>query len=162
MSKVFEDIFSELQADMVSICMEYVEEKAEKIFIYCSLEERVISNDFFYCINGKIVRKHKLNDAINIKVVNFQYNTSSDRQKCVMNIINDDIEKIYKLCNEYERQMPTEIKLIYDVEKNSLKAECKYDLVYSNDPVKTADDIAMEWFEQIKSENNNCFGQMKL
>lgn len=43
--------------------------------------------------------------------------------------------------------MPTEIKLIYDVKKNSLKAEYKYDLVYSNDPVKTADDIAMEWFE---------------
>ncbi len=37
MKKVFEDMFSELQADMVSICMEYVEEKAEKIFIYCSL-----------------------------------------------------------------------------------------------------------------------------
>ena len=46
--------------------------------------------------------------------------------------------------------MPTEIKLIYDVKKNSLKAEYKYNLVYSNDPVKTADDIAMEWFEAIR------------
>lgn len=154
MSKIFEDIFSELQADMVSICIEYVEDKAEKAFIYCSFEEGVISNDFFYCINGKIVRKHKLNDAIDYNVVKFQYDTSAGRQKVVMNIINDDIEKIYKLCNEHKREMPTEIKLIYDFKSNSLKAEYKYDLVYSNDPVKTADDIAMEWFEQIKVENS--------
>ena len=30
MGKVFEDYFSELQTDMVEICMEYVEDRAEK------------------------------------------------------------------------------------------------------------------------------------
>lgn len=34
MSKVFENYFSELQADMVSICLEYVDDRAEKIYIY--------------------------------------------------------------------------------------------------------------------------------
>ena len=33
MAKIFEDHFSELQADMVSICLEYVSGKADKIFI---------------------------------------------------------------------------------------------------------------------------------
>ena len=36
MSKVFEDYFSELQADMVSIAVEYVENQAEQVFVYCS------------------------------------------------------------------------------------------------------------------------------
>ena len=31
MGKVFEDYFSELQTDMVEICLEYVEDRAEKI-----------------------------------------------------------------------------------------------------------------------------------
>ena len=154
MSKVFEDYFSELQGDMVSICLEYVENKADKIYIYCSFEEGVISCDFFYCINDKVVRKHKLNEVINVELGKFGYDTSVERQKGVMNIINDDIEKLYKLCNEYKREMPTEIKLVYDVPQNSLKAEYEYDLVYSNDPVKTADDIAMEWFEKIQLENS--------
>lgn len=152
MRKVYEDIFSELQADMVAICLEYVHKRAEKIYIYCSFEEKVISSDFFYCINKKVVRKHKLNDALDI-ADGFQYNTSIERQKGVMNIINDDIEKIYKLCNDYKREMPTEMKLVYDVQRNSLKADYKYELVYSSNPVKTADDIAMEWFEQIKVDN---------
>ncbi|URZ14856.1 DUF600 domain-containing protein [Clostridium felsineum] len=154
MNKNFEDFFSELQADMVSICLEYAENKANKIYIYCSFEESMISSDFFYNINDKIVRKHKLNDAVNIGMNRFRYDTSVERQKGVLNIINEDIEKIYRLCKEYKREMPTEIKLIYDVNKNSLTAEYKYDLIYSTDSIKTADDIAIEWFQNIKLENN--------
>lgn len=152
MSKVFEDYFSELQADMVSICLEYVEGRAEKIYIYCSCEERVLSSDFFYCIKGQIKERHKLNDDIN-RNNKYIYNTSSERQDIVLDILIKDIKRIMSLCNEYGREIPTEIKLIYDVEKNSLKAEYRYDLVYSNDPIKTADDIAMEWFEKIQLEN---------
>ena len=152
MSKGFEDYFSQLQADMVSICLEYVENRAEKIYIYCSCESNAISSDFFYCINNKIVRKHKLNEVISDENQE-KYDVSGDRQTAVLEIINGDIEKIYKLCKEYKREIPTEMKLIYDVEKNSLKAEYRYDLVYSNDPVKSARHVAMEWFEKVKLEN---------
>ena len=85
MSKVFEDYFSELQADMVSICLEYVEKKADKLYIYCSFEEMAISCDFFYCINDSVVRKHKINDVISDK--SFRYDTSVARQTAVMDII---------------------------------------------------------------------------
>ncbi|MFP7334370.1 DUF600 domain-containing protein [Shouchella clausii] len=150
MSKIFEDKFSELQADMVAICLEYVENRAEKIFIYGSFEEKVISSDFFYCINGKVVRKHKLNDAIN-NTIDFQYNTSGERQSGVLNILNNNIKKMIKLCEEYNREMPSEIKLIYNVVNNNLKADYNYGIVYSNHPEKTADDISMEWFEEMQS-----------
>ncbi|MGL5150830.1 MAG: hypothetical protein ACRC7N_09710 [Clostridium sp.] len=152
MSKVFEDYFSELQADMVSICLEYVDNRAEKIYIYGSFEEGVVSSDYFYNINGKVLERHKLNDAI--IDTEKKYNTSVERQKGVIKILNTDIKSMMKLCKEYQREMPTEIKLVYDVSKNSLRAEYEYDLVYSNDLVKTADDIAMEWFEKIQLENS--------
>ena len=148
MGKVFEGCFTELQADMISICLEYAEEKADKVYVYCSFEKMVISCDFFYCINGNIVRKHKLNDAVNDG--SFQYDTSSERQVAALAVITDDIKSIYKLCKEYGKEMPTEIKLIYDVTKNSMRANYRYDLVYTEDPRKTADDIAMEWFEEVK------------
>lgn len=152
MDKVFEDYFSELQADMVSICLEYVDSRVEKMYIYGSFEEGVVSSDFFYNINERILERHKLNDALgNIEK---KYDVSVERQKGVIKILNTDIKDMLKLCKEYQREMPTEIKLVYDVSKNSLKAEYKYELVYSNDPVKTADDIAMEWFENIRLENS--------
>jgi hypothetical protein len=154
--KVFEDYFSELQADMVSICLEYVFERANKIYIYCSHEEGLVSNDFFYNINGKVVERHKLNDALVNEEgnANFSYDISVDRQKAVVKIINQNIKELIKLCRKYDREMPTEIKIVYDVQANKLAADYKYDLVHTNDSNKTASSIARIWFEQIKNENN--------
>lgn len=154
--KVFEDYFSELQADMVSICLEYVFDRANKIYIYCSYEEGLVSNDFFYNINGKIVERHKLNDTLvnEENDADFSFDISVDRQKAVVKIINGDINEMIKLFKEYDREMPTEIKMVYDVKANKLMADFKYELVHTNDSNKTANSIARLWFEQVKKENN--------
>lgn len=82
------------------------------------------------------------------------YDVSVQRQSGVVKILNMDIKSVINLCKEYNREIPTEMKLIYNIEENSLKAEYKYELVYSDDPVKTADDVAMEWFEEISKDNS--------
>ena len=41
-TEIFEDAFSAIQADMVQICLEYVDNRADKIFIYASFEENTI------------------------------------------------------------------------------------------------------------------------
>nr|WP_026907648.1 immunity protein YezG family protein [Paucisalibacillus globulus] len=140
--KEFEDRFSELQADMISICMEFVEDRADKVYVYASSEEGIISSRFFYLINNKYVKSHKVNDALTEGEE--KYDISHKRGFMVLNIINEDIEKIKKLCEEYERDMPTEMKLIFDVRSGKYKAEYKYDLVYTNDDIKTAGHIADE------------------
>jgi len=154
--KVFEEYFSELQADMVLICLEYVFERANKIYIYCSHEEGLVSNDFFYNINGKVVERHRLNDALVNEEgnANFSYDISVDRQKAVVKIINQNIKELIKLCRKYDREMPTEIKIVYDVQANKLAADYKYDLVHTNDSNKTASSITRIWFEQVKNDNN--------
>ncbi len=45
MKKMFEDYFTEFQENMVSICLEYVEDKAEKTYIYRAYEENSIYGD---------------------------------------------------------------------------------------------------------------------
>jgi hypothetical protein len=77
-----------------------------------------------------------------------------ERQKAVVKIINENIKEMIKLCKEYDREMPTEIKTVYDVKANKLTADYKYVLIHTNDSNKTASSIARLWFEQIKKENN--------
>jgi Protein of unknown function, DUF600 len=149
--KEFEDEFSELQADMISICMEYVEDKADKVYVYGSSEEGIISANFFYLINNSYVEPHKLNEAL--KDGTGEYDVSPKRQSMVLRIICEDIQKVKLLCKEYERDMPTEMKLIYDAKSGKFSAEYKYDLIYTHDDIKTADHVADEWFEEIKSNN---------
>ncbi len=47
MTKEFEDYLSELQTDMVLICSEYIDNRANDIYIYCSYEPNMYAFDFF-------------------------------------------------------------------------------------------------------------------
>ena len=51
MAMDFEDTLSESQADIVSLCLEYVDEEANDIYAYCSIEEGIYTFDVFYGIN---------------------------------------------------------------------------------------------------------------
>lgn len=41
MKKVFEDFFLELQGEIVAICAEYADNRADDIYIYCSYEDKM-------------------------------------------------------------------------------------------------------------------------
>ncbi|KGX89976.1 hypothetical protein N781_08860 [Pontibacillus halophilus JSM 076056 = DSM 19796] len=157
MSPVFEDHFSELQADMVAICLEYVQSEAEDIYIYCSYESKMYAFDVFYKINGQYVSKHNLNNAVHNTSREgkraFSYDTSEQRQEALLDIGLDKLTKIHDVCKLYEREMPTEIKLHYNVKQNSLRGKFRYDLVYSNDNELLPVDIFDSWFEEVKDEN---------
>lgn len=157
MNKVFEDYFSELQTDMVSICLEYVDNYAEDIYIYCSYEPEMYAFDVFYKINGHVVLKNNVNSAVNdinnVEKKNMFYDTSEGRQEAVLDIGLKDLQEIHKKCKEFNREMPTEMKLRYNVKQNSLQGKYKYDLVYSKNEELLPDDIFDLWFEEVKKSN---------
>ncbi|ASN07287.1 DUF600 domain-containing protein [Virgibacillus necropolis] len=140
---------------MVAICLEYVNNKADEIFIYCSYEPKMYVFDFFYRINRKIVHKHQLNDAT--KELDNQHNqvydVSRERQKAALRIGNQNLKLIHKKCEEFNKEMPTEMKLYYNVKQNSLKGKYKYDLVYTNEEELLPDDIFDLWLEEVKNTN---------
>ena len=140
--KVFEDYFSEIQTDMVDICLEYAENYADMIYIYCSYEHNVLAADVFYKINGTCLRKHKLNEAPGEHP---EYTTSIDNQKIVVRTLMDDLHKIIDLFKTYQRPMPTQIKLFYNPKTGSFNAAYEYEPVYTNLPDKTADDVLEDW-----------------
>jgi hypothetical protein len=147
MNKIFEDYLSELQTDMVAISLEYVDNQADDIYIYCSYEPTMYVFDVFFRINGKIVHKHQLNETGNNKVI---YDVSKERQKALLKIGNDNLKNIHKKCEEFNKEMPTEFKLHYDVKQNRLQGQYRYDVVYSNDEELLPDDIFDLWFEEVK------------
>ena len=55
----------------------------------------------------------------------------------VLDVINENVEKIEVLCQQYERDMPSEFKLIYDTKSGKFQADYKYDLIYTHDDLKT-------------------------
>ena len=147
---MFEDEFTELQADMVDICNEYSQGLADKIFIYAANEGMILAHHF-YCINNKLYECSKLNNA----GLNTIFDVSDYCQEQVLDILNEDIQKIQTVCEKYNQPVPKLMKLVFEPKTSKFTAEYKYEN-------QTTDDISVfdnddTWFEEVKAklENNH-------
>ena len=147
MGKVFEDYLSEIQMDMLSVCLEYAGHKADKVFVYASFESNVISSDFFFEINHKIWGKNKLKE-IDANV----YDSSPKRQFACLDVLEKDIEDIISLCKEHNRPTPTEIRLFYNVQTKQAGANYQYDPVISKTKNKVSEDVVNDWIAEERGK----------
>lgn len=142
---MFEDEFTDLQADMVDICNEYSKGLADKIFIYAA-NEGIILAHHFYCINDKVLDCQELNES----ELNIVFDVSDDCQEQVLDILNEDIQKIQTICKKYNQPVPKLMKLVYESKTKKFNAEYKYENQTTNDiSVFDNDD---NWFEEEKAK----------
>ena len=126
---------------------EYVQNQAEKVYIYCISEEALLSFDVFYKINGILTKMYAVNEIINRKV-----DTSKNMIVAVQRFGLEDIQKMLDICQEYNREHQTEIWLIYDSQKNSLDSRYSYEGRYEKDEELLPRLEFEKWFEEVKGE----------
>lgn len=148
MEKVFEDYFSEAQANMVSIVLDVVSKQADKLFIYASCEHNIYSFNFFVEINNKYYFVHQLNKSDN----NFAYNISDEIVFLALKDGVEEIKYIEDACIKFNREMPTEMKMIYDVKTGKFNANYQYDFVYTDKEDLISMDIFNQWFKEVSQQ----------
>ncbi|MBO5691953.1 MAG: hypothetical protein J6R96_08870 [Spirochaetaceae bacterium] len=141
---MFEDEFSALQADMVDICNEYSKGMADKIFIYAA-NEGMILTQHFYCINTNLYKCSKLNNT----GLTVSFDVSIDCQRQVLDILNEDIQRLQSLCEKYDQPVPKLMKLVYEPKTKKFNGEYKYEN-QTTDEVSVFDNYDA-WFEEEKS-----------
>ena len=144
---IFEDQLMEIQSDMISLSLEYVENKAEIVYIYVVLEDGLVSFDVFYKIGGFISEKSDVNEYLSEKI-----NDSDDIQFSLLEYGIEDAEKIEVLFKENSKEVPTEIRLVYDVKNNSLKSNYRYDAMYEKNEDLSVSDVFEAWIQEEKSK----------
>ena len=147
MNRVFEDQLMDIQSDMISFSLEYIENKAETVFIYVVLEDGLVSFDVFYKIGGFISEKSDVNKYLSEKI-----NDSDDIQFSLLEYGIEDAEKIEVLFEENSKEVPTEIRLVYDVKNNSLKSNYIYDAMYEKNEDLSVSDVFEAWIQEEKSK----------
>ena len=147
MNRVFEDQLMDIQSDMISLSLQYVENKAETVYIYVVLEEGLVSFDVFYKIGGFISEKSDVNEYLSEKI-----NDSDDIQFSLLEYGIEDAEKIEVLFEENSKEVPTEIRLVYDVKNNSLKSNYIYDAMYEKNEDLSVSDVFEAWIQEEKSK----------
>ena len=147
MNRVFEDQLMDIQSDMISLSLEYIENKAETVYIYVVLEDGLVSFDVFYKIGGFISEKSDVNKYLSEKI-----NDSDDIQFSLLEYGIEDAEKIEVLFKENSKEVPTEIRLVYDVKNNSLKSNYRYDAMYEKNEDLSVSDVFEAWIQEEKSK----------
>ena len=143
----FEDRFMEVQVSMILLAMEYVQNQAEKVYIYCISEEALQSYKVFYKINGIVIEMDKVNEVVAKKV-----DDSDNMMFSVLRYGNEDIQKLIDVCQEYNREHPTEMWLIYDAQKNSLESRYSYEGRYDKDEELLPSLEFEKWFEEVQGQ----------
>ncbi|HEM6265976.1 TPA: hypothetical protein U2C71_001190 [Streptococcus suis] len=149
--KHFEDKFMDIQAGMISLCLEYVKGQVEKIYIY-GVSDSLISFNVFYKIKGKIIQKHQVNEYLD---ANNKIDSNLQSQLLCHGV--EDLEEIVELCKKHNHEHPTEMWLVYDAETNSLDAKYSYEARYEKDLDLLLDPVDEfgKWFEEVKAEIEN-------
>jgi len=141
----FEDKFMEVQVSMISLALEYVQDQADKIYIY-AIADSLYSFNLFYEIKGKVVHKHLVN--------NFLADDSQvdiGLQSILLREGIKDVENMINICQEYGREHPTEMWLIYDAQTNSLDSSYSYEGRYDKDEELLPRLEFEKWFEEVKN-----------
>ena len=119
--------------------------KAEKVYIYCISEEALQSYKVFYKINGIVIEMDKVNEVATKKI-----DDSDNMAFAVLGYGAEDIQKLIDVCQEYDREHPTEMWLIYDAQKNSLDSRYSYEGRYDKDEELIPRLEFEKWFEEVK------------
>jgi hypothetical protein len=142
--EVFEDAFSRVQGDLVGLAGEFVEDRADMIFVHAVCD---ISEGFepFYRVNGHIVGRYRLNDAI--QEGEEPFDVSVGYQLEFLGEALSDVRKLRRVCEHFGRPVPTESKLFYDVLTGRFEADYNYDPIVDSypDPGFTAEQAFQEW-----------------
>ena len=140
----FEDKIAKLQEDMISIALEYSDYKADKVYILASCENNSFYFNVFFKIGESYYKKHKLKA--------FQVDTSINRQSQLVDIALNDYIKLCEAFSDNNREVPTQLKIIYDHKNQKASGRFSYNLHFSNSDVLAADDIFEQWYNEVKKE----------
>lgn len=138
MKEGFEKQFSAIQADMVGICLDYIDGRGDKILLCVSYESKMITCNYCFIIAGKLYKKHQLPQGYRVEI---------PRQIGCLKALTEKVKSLISVCEEYEAAMPTEIKLVYDIKSKHLEASYQYDAVFTGTSY-SANDMFEKWLIQ--------------
>lgn len=138
MSRQFEDEFMDLQSELISLCLEATGKRVDKIYAYASIEEKSKMFNAFFEVSGEIKTLNQL--GLNNSLIN-QF----------LKLGTGDLEKIRSVCKNFNKPIPTEIKMYYDVNTGKYNADYKYNEVCSAITGMSAGEIFMNWISEIRA-----------
>ncbi|MDO4608864.1 MAG: hypothetical protein Q4B40_06705, partial [Clostridia bacterium] len=131
------------QIGMLQEAYDSIYDDADKIYVYGACEGSHMGVGFFYEKDNKVF------DSRDIYVMAEQNDDTKGLLSRSGEML-DLLKSLVSICKEYNRPMPTEIKIYYDCNQHRMDSECQYEPVFSFDEDKIPHDVFTEWVEETK------------
>lgn len=141
----FDKQFKNHIKSMVEICYEYIgrnQKEVDNIYIHCSTREGIAFN-FFFCINGTMTSKERVNKELNKKI-----DFSVDQVFAVMDIGTQDLLAIMNLFKKDNREVPSELRITYTPKTKKMQTDISYENIFINKN-DASQDIMKQWMESL-------------
>ena len=138
MGRTFEDEFMDIQAGLISLCLELTGEDVDKVYAYASIEQKSMMFNAFFEKSGKVLTINQLG-VDNTNAMNF------------LKIGTVDLQKMKSVCEENGKDVPTEIKMYYDVRTHKFNSDCKYEEICSAKTGVSSGEVFTSWYNEIKN-----------
>ena len=102
MENIFEDQFMDLQSEFISLCLDFAGQSVNKVYAYCSIEEKSKMFNAFFEIDGEVRTTNQLGIGIS--------DVSKFLRTGTLNL-----SRFQELCESHHVATPTEIKMCYNV-----------------------------------------------
>ena len=137
--KVFEDAFMEVQEGLIALCMELAGNvPVDEVYAYGSIEDDAYSFNAFYVKKGQIFPTHKINEDL-------------PTIKQFLQIGTHDLVRLEEVCKEYDRPVPSELKLHYVV-GGGLDAHYEYESICNAENGLSPTTVFRNWRDSIEKE----------
>ena len=157
MSETFESSMQEILESMLSVCLEYGENRVDGVYLYGAAEAGTSSADVFYEIGSGVYRIHELNDSPAARNGQ-QFDVSDDRGFALLNLLLDDFDRLVELHEGHERKPPTQLKAHLDVVTGKLSIKFSHDPHFSSTEDLLPSHLFEAWLQEVKEDFPNSRG----
>ncbi len=137
MKENFEEQFMDIQAGLISLCLEVTNNEVDKVFAYASIEKKTRMFNAFFEKDGEILTINQL--GVDEKTA-FRF----------LRLGTSDLVKIRELCEENETETPSQIKMYYDCKTGKYDADYKYGEICTPETGLESGAVFMQWYQEVK------------
>lgn len=137
----FEDAFMNVQSEIISLCLEFLEltgQDADEIYAYAYQNEHETMFNAFFKKDDTILYPGKLG--------------SEEQSDTFLHVGIEDVQKLAAVCKKYEHKCPNECKLTYHVTSKQFDAKYEYTDCVAERGMSPVE-VLMEWKKEIERGN---------
>jgi len=145
--RTVDDAIGRATADLVSVARDFVDAKADDVFVYGSMEATTLKADMFFALDGSFYERHELASAPEPLG---SCDTDIPRQRLYVRELTKVLRELHEVCKAHDWPRPTELKVHFAEATRTVRTDVDHDVKWFGLEGLTPSDVFAEWVRSVR------------